>query len=397
MSISNMDSEEIAKQKRKDAKRAAKNAAEAALAAGTPTDNTASKPESSKTKAAPMGAQQDVDDGGAAKAEKKRLKTERKARKAEKRNKRSREEAAQEEGQFAQPTKKAKLDSLESHVASVASTGLSTPLSNVTSTDALNKAARKSAKKFAKQISKAALQADGASTSIPSGITSTAQSPSPALLPTPASSSAVAPQPLTADHKVYLASNSITLLPPLYAPSLDIPSLPITSGLLGHLKRFDKPTPIQACTWPALLGGSDVVGIAETGSGKTLAFAIPALHQLATDTATASTSSVSSSIPSQNVKPGKKEKSHRDGKGQEKRKRKIGVLVLAPTRELAQQSHETFLGAGKSVGISSVCIFGGVGKEGQYSDLKKADVRVVVGTPGRTLDLADAGDLDLSG
>ncbi|ORX38010.1 P-loop containing nucleoside triphosphate hydrolase protein [Kockovaella imperatae] len=181
----------------------------------------------------------------------------------------------------------------------------------------------------------------------------------------PGPSSSTGPSPLTAQDKKYLSENSITLLPPLYPPALSIPSLPINSSLLNFLSKFERPTPIQACTWSALLDGRDVVGIAETGSGKTLSFAIPALHR--------------------------KGKISGSGEGG-----KIQVLVLAPTRELAQQSHETFLEAGAKVNIKSTCIFGGVGKDGQYKDLRDPNVRVVVGTPGRTLDLADAGDLDLS-
>ncbi|WRT69420.1 ATP-dependent RNA helicase DBP3 [Kwoniella shivajii] len=169
----------------------------------------------------------------------------------------------------------------------------------------------------------------------------------------------------TSEHNEYLSSQNITLSPSTYPPILSISSLPIDSSLQPFLKAFTKPTPIQACSWPALLSKRDVVGIAETGSGKTLAFGVPGLNLVST------------------LPPAKKGK-------------QISMLVLAPTRELAQQSHDTLLAFGKSVNINSVCLFGGVGKFEQLNELKNPQTRIVVGTPGRTLDLADSGDLDLS-
>ena len=182
----------------------------------------------------------------------------------------------------------------------------------------------------------------------------------------------VQPSSFTGEHNAYLKTHNITLLPPLYPPHLTIPTLPIPAPLLQYLTKFPSPTPIQACSWPALLGGRDVVGIAETGSGKTLAFGVPALNHL------------SSRAGGQEAKKGRGLKGN------------IGVLVLAPTRELAQQSHENLSLAGKSMGIESTCIFGGVPKDPQTRDLARKEVRIVVGTPGRTLDLANQGDLDLS-
>ncbi|OCF37030.1 ATP-dependent RNA helicase DBP3 [Kwoniella heveanensis BCC8398] len=176
----------------------------------------------------------------------------------------------------------------------------------------------------------------------------------------------VTPQAFTAEHNAYLAEQNITLAPSLFPPVFSIPSLPINSSLQPFLAAFTKPTPIQSCSWPALLAKRDVIGIAETGSGKTLSFGVPGMNHV-------------SSLP-----PAKKGK-------------QIAMLVLAPTRELAQQSHDTLLAFGKSVGINSVCLFGGVGKAEQIAELRKQETRIVVGTPGRTLDLADAGDLDLSG
>ena len=94
-------------------------------------------------------------------------------------------------------------------------------------------------------------------------------------------------------------------------------------------------------------------------SGKTLGFGIPALARLM----------------------------GKEAKG-------ISVLIVAPTRELAIQTHETLSELGKEVGIGSVAVFGGVGKEDQ---IKKTKTRIVVGTPGRILDLMEEGACNLSG
>lgn len=80
-----------------------------------------------------------------------------------------------------------------------------------------------------------------------------------------------------------------------------------------------------------------------------------------------------------------------------KNKKNISILVVAPTRELALQTHETMEAVGAPFGIKSVCVFGGVDKGPQKKALASKDVRIVVGTPGRLLDLANEGACDLSG
>lgn len=79
------------------------------------------------------------------------------------------------------------------------------------------------------------------------------------------------------------------------------------------------------------------------------------------------------------------------------------TLVVAPTRELAIQTHETLLALGKPFHIASVAVFGGVPKEPQVRMLKNANkakdgmtTRIIVGTPGRILDLMQEGACDLS-
>ncbi|KAG1845107.1 P-loop containing nucleoside triphosphate hydrolase protein [Suillus subalutaceus] len=140
----------------------------------------------------------------------------------------------------------------------------------------------------------------------------------------------------------------------------------------AHLLASVEPTPIQACTWPPALKGKDVVGIAETGSGKTLAFGIPALAQLIASP----------------KKPKKKEST-------------ISVLVVAPTRELAIQTHDALSALGAPFGIASVAVFGGVPKDPQIKALANGNAdgkitRIVVGTPGRIIDLVHDGACDLS-
>merc|ERR1712013_832186 len=106
---------------------------------------------------------------------------------------------------------------------------------------------------------------------------------------------------------------------------------------------FSNPTPIQAQCWPVLASGRDIIGIAETGSGKTLAFSIPALAHLKHRVETESKS-----------KPGFPK-----------------MLIVSPTRELAMQSQEVLEAAGKSCGVRSVCVYGGVPKWTQKEALKK--------------------------
>lgn len=132
---------------------------------------------------------------------------------------------------------------------------------------------------------------------------------------------------------------------------------------------FSKPTLIQSCCWPALFQGRDIVGVAETGSGKTLAFGIPALQYVIENK-----SSIS------------------------KKKGIVQVLVIAPTRELAIQTRDNLARVSEPLGIGVYCLYGGVSKGEQVRDMKNYSlpVHIIVGTPGRVLDLAREGSLDLS-
>jgi ATP-dependent RNA helicase DBP3 len=120
-----------------------------------------------------------------------------------------------------------------------------------------------------------------------------------------------------------------------------------------------------------LLSGRDVIGIAQTGSGKTLTFLIPAMLKLSHIAA----KSKGEGVPVQGSVPRPK------------------MLIVAPTRELAMQSHQVVVEMG---GPKGVCIYGGVPKGPQKSELSNG-AEIVVATPGRLLDLIEEKALTLAG
>jgi ATP-dependent RNA helicase DDX5/DBP2 len=126
---------------------------------------------------------------------------------------------------------------------------------------------------------------------------------------------------------------------------------------------FAHPTAIQCQGWPMALSGRDVVGIAETGSGKTLTYCLPAIVHINAQPLLA---------------PG-------DGPI---------VLVLAPTRELAVQIQQEIAKFGKSSRIRNTCVYGGVPKGSQIRDLSRG-VEVCIATPGRLIDMLEAGKTNL--
>lgn len=136
------------------------------------------------------------------------------------------------------------------------------PVAESSSAAAVDDEAAKKEKKRLKKEKKAAAAA-ASSSATPTG------------LPTPAHTPAATPGPstLSAESLAYLAEHKITVSAP-YTPLVDMTKLPIDPKLVPALKEFAKPTPIQACSWPALFAGKDVVGVAETGSGKTLGFGV---------------------------------------------------------------------------------------------------------------------------
>ncbi|HFJ4768211.1 TPA: DEAD/DEAH box helicase [Streptococcus pyogenes] len=125
--------------------------------------------------------------------------------------------------------------------------------------------------------------------------------------------------------------------------SQDIQSAVVTAG-------FEKASPIQEMTIPLALEGKDVIGQAQTGTGKTAAFGLPTLNKIRTN---------------ENI---------------------IQALVIAPTRELAVQSQEELFRFGREKGVKVRSVYGGSSIEKQIKALKSG-AHIVVGTPGRLLDL----------
>jgi ATP-dependent RNA helicase RhlE len=123
---------------------------------------------------------------------------------------------------------------------------------------------------------------------------------------------------------------------------------------------FTTPTPIQQQALPAVLKGHDVLGVAQTGTGKTAAFVLPILQRLT-----------------------------QGPRG------RVRALIVAPTRELAEQIHEATLGLGRRMRVRSVTVYGGVSKNRQVEALRRG-AEIVVACPGRLLDLAGDRSIDLS-
>ncbi|HSF83555.1 MAG TPA: DEAD/DEAH box helicase [Anaerolineales bacterium] len=122
---------------------------------------------------------------------------------------------------------------------------------------------------------------------------------------------------------------------------------------------YTAPTPIQSAVIPLMVAGLDVIGQAQTGTGKTAAFSLPVLHNLRADQGS------------------------------------VQALVLVPTRELALQVSKAISAYGQRVSVRVLAVYGGQSYQQQISRLRRG-VDVVVGTPGRLLDLMQKKALDLS-
>lgn len=130
-----------------------------------------------------------------------------------------------------------------------------------------------------------------------------------------------------------------------------------------ELMGFDSPTPVQALAIPPALAGKDLIACAQTGTGKTAAYVLPVLHKVL-----------------------------------QNHSNKIKVLVIAPTRELAVQIDQQFLGLGYFANTSSIAVYGGNDSTG-WDQQKKAlttGADVVVATPGRIISHLNLGYVDLS-
>jgi ATP-dependent RNA helicase RhlE len=134
-------------------------------------------------------------------------------------------------------------------------------------------------------------------------------------------------------------------------------SLGLIDPLLRNVQdlNYQTPTPVQVKAIPAVLSGKDVMAAAQTGTGKTAGFALPLLQRL--------------------VQYGPAVSSNR-----------VRVLVLVPTRELAEQVLQSFIDYGKGLDLRFLAAYGGVSINPQMMKLRKG-VDVLVATPGRLLDL----------
>nr|CAD2145059.1 unnamed protein product [Meloidogyne enterolobii] len=134
----------------------------------------------------------------------------------------------------------------------------------------------------------------------------------------------------------------------------------IVNLLLTH---FQKPTPIQSISWPVALSGHDLISIAKTGSGKTIGFILPSIVHV-------------QSQPTRNLQDGP------------------AVIILLPTRELAQQVEQVAQEYCKVMRISLACCYGGSPKGPQMSAMKRG-VDICVATPGRLTDFIDTNVVKL--
>lgn len=146
----------------------------------------------------------------------------------------------------------------------------------------------------------------------------------------------------------------------VYVPQHKFADFAIHDLLHANLtaKGYETPSPIQDQTIPHGLQGKDIIGIASTGTGKTAAFALPVLDRLITD-------------------------------------KSSNALIIAPTRELAQQIEDECKGLAKGSGLTGALLIGGTNMGGQLRDLRVRP-RIVIGTPGRIKDHLERGTLKLN-
>lgn len=114
---------------------------------------------------------------------------------------------------------------------------------------------------------------------------------------------------------------------------------------------YSEPTPIQKAAIPPLLAGRDILGLAQTGTGKTAAFVLPLLQRLLNSP-----------------------------------RKQLQALIIAPTRELAEQINDNITAMAKMTGLKSAVVYGGVGKQPQIKAIRDG-AEIVVACPGRLLDL----------
>jgi len=142
---------------------------------------------------------------------------------------------------------------------------------------------------------------------------------------------------------------------------LSFDSFSLHPTIVANIKRigYEHPTPIQTEAIPHVTAGQDLMGLAQTGTGKTAAFLLPIIHRLMT-------------TPAQ--------------------KRGVRALILAPTRELAEQIYRAGLDLGRGTRLRAAVIYGGVGMFPQTRALRQG-VDIIVACPGRLLDHMGQGNI----
>lgn len=163
----------------------------------------------------------------------------------------------------------------------------------------------------------------------------------------------------------YCEEHGITIRGSAPNPIINFNEVSIPDYVANEIKKqgYERPTPIQAQGWPIALSGSNMVGIAKTGSGKTLGYILPAIVHI-------------------NNQP-----SLARGDGPI-------ALVLAPTRELAQQIQQVANDFGSASYVRNTCVFGGAPKGPQARDLSRG-CEIVIATPGRLIDFLEYGHTNL--
>lgn len=141
-------------------------------------------------------------------------------------------------------------------------------------------------------------------------------------------------------------------------------AFPLLESIIDRvsLKGYTQPTPIQKECIPALIEGSDLLGIAQTGTGKTAAFSLPIINNFGRSKIDIKTKSTRS-------------------------------LILTPTRELASQIVQNIDDYSDGLGLKTKVVYGGVGRQNQV-DAIALGLDILVATPGRLLDLIETGDID---
>ncbi|XP_037033594.1 ATP-dependent RNA helicase p62-like [Bradysia coprophila] len=164
----------------------------------------------------------------------------------------------------------------------------------------------------------------------------------------------------------FISKHKITVNGPAPTPILSFDEVSFPHYIQNELKvkDFTTPTPIQSQCWPIALSGQNLVGVAQTGSGKTLGYILPAIVHI---------------------------------KNQEELKQKEGpiALVLAPTRELAQQIQQVANEFGEPCNVRNACVFGGADKGPQIHALHQGS-EIVIATPGRLNDFLKTGLTNLN-